>query len=211
LNDSEIKRAISKLTELNGGTPITFTDTSYPVAPTVPEFAIMDSLIEANDMRVKMYKKDKDVSEARLKVMKGLALPKLEAGYHSQAILGQKYQGAHIGFSIPLWQNKNTLKTEKANLIFSDYRISEHRTEHYFENQQIFEKYTVLKATLSEYEAIFSSANNAELLDKSLKAGNITSVEYIMELSYFYTAYDNYLKTENEYHLAISSLYKYQL
>jgi outer membrane protein, heavy metal efflux system len=211
INESEIKRTISKLTELNGGTPVVLADTIYPITPAVPEFIVMDSLIEANDMAVKIYSKDKDISSARLKVMKGLALPKMEAGYHSQAILGQKYQGAHLGISIPLWQNKNTIKTEKANLLFNDYKISEHRTEHFYENKQLYEKYTVLKSTLSEYNKIFSSVNNTELLNKSLTAGNISSIEYFMELSYFYSAHDNYLKAENEFNQAIAMLYKYQL
>jgi hypothetical protein len=211
LNETEIKIAISKLTELNGGIAVTFTDTLYPIAPTVPEFIQMDSLIEANDLFVKMYGKDKDISAARLKMVKSMALPKIEAGYHSQAILGQKYQGAHVGVTIPLWQNKNTIKTEKENLLFTDLKIAEHRTEHFHENQQLYEKYMVLKNTLKEYHKIFGSVNNTELLNKSLKAGNISSIEYFMELSYFYTAYDNYLKAENEYHQAIAALYRYQL
>jgi outer membrane protein, heavy metal efflux system len=211
LNESEIKRAISKLTELNGGIAVTLPDTTYPLTQAVPEFTQMDSLIEANDLIVKMYSKDKDISSAKLKLAKGLALPKIEAGYHSQAILGQKYQGAHLGMSIPLWQNKNTIKTEKANLLYSDSRIVEHRTEHFYENQQLYEKYEVLKSTLSEYSKIFSTVNNTELLNKSLKAGNITSIEYFMELSYFYSAYDSYLKAENEYNQIIATLYKYQL
>jgi hypothetical protein len=177
----------------------------------VPDFIRMDSLIEANDMLVKIYSKDKDISNAKLKVVKGMALPRMEAGYHSQAILGQKYQGAHLGISIPLWQNKNTIKTEKANLLFSDFKIAEHRTEHFYENQQLYEKYSVLKTTLEEYNKIFSSVNNTELLNKSLKAGNISSIEFFMELSYFYSSYDNYLKAENEYNQAIAALYKYQL
>jgi outer membrane protein, heavy metal efflux system len=211
LNESEINRAVSKLTELNGGIAVTVADTIYPAAPAVPAFVQMDSLIEANDVLVKMYSKDKDITNARLRVVKGLSLPKMEAGYHSQAILGQKYQGAHLGISIPLWQNRNTIKTERANLLFADLRIAEHRTGHFYENQQLYERYTVLKNTINEYKKIFSGINNTELLNKSLKAGNISSIEYFMELSYFYAAFDNYLKAENEYNQAIAILYKYQL
>lgn len=211
LNESEIKITNSKLTELNGGKAVSLTDTIYPITPDVPDFVKMDSLIEANDMLVKIYSKDKDISSAKLKVVKGMTLPKMEAGYHSQAILGQKYQGAHLGITIPLWENKNTIKTEKANLIYNDLRISDHRTEHYYENQQLYEKYVVLKSTLSEYTKIFSTVNNTELLNKSLKAGHISSIEYFMELNYFYAAYDNYLKTEFESNKAIAELYKYQL
>ena len=211
LNESEIKRTSSILTELNGGQVITLTDTSYPLIIELPSFTKMDSLIEANDLLVKIYSKNKDVSTAKLKVVKNLALPKMEAGYHSQAILGQKYQGAHIGISIPLWENKNSIKTEKANLLYMDARIAEHKTEHFYENQQLYEKYTVLKSTLSEYTNIFSANNNSELLNKSLNAGNISSIEYFMELSYFYSAYDTFLRVENEYNIVIAMLNKYQL
>lgn len=211
LNESEIKRTNSMLTELNGGQVIALTDTSYPLATDLPDFTKMDSIIEANDILVKIYNKDKDVSSAKLKVVKNLALPKMEAGYHSQAILGQKYQGAHVGISIPLWENKNSIKTEKANLLYTDTRIAEHRIEHFYENQQLYEKYAVLKSTLAEYTKIFSTNNNSELLNKSLNAGNISSIEYFMELTYFYGAYDNYLRIENEYNHAIAMLNKYQL
>lgn len=211
LNESEIKTTNSKLTELNGGKAVSLTDTIYPITPDLPDFVKMDSLIEANDVLVKIYSKDKDISSAKLKVVKGMTLPKMEAGYHSQAILGQKYQGAHLGITIPLWENKNTIKTEKANMIYNDLRIADHRTEHYYENQQLYEKYVVLKSTLSEYTKIFSSINNTELLNKSLKAGQISSIEYFMELSYFYNAYDHYLQTENEYNKVIAELYKHQL
>lgn len=211
LNESEIKKTISILTELNGGQKIVLADTSYPTEMNLPEFTKMDSIIEANDYIVKIYNKNRDVSAAKLKVIKNLALPKMETGYHSQAILGQKYQGAHIGISIPLWENKNSIKTEKANLLHSDFLISEHRNNHFYENQQLYEKYSVLKSTLSEYTKIFSANNNSELLNKSLTAGNISSIEYFMELSYFYEAYDNFLKTENEYNITVAMLNKYQL
>jgi outer membrane protein, heavy metal efflux system len=211
LNESEIKQTVSKLTELNGGLKIQLTDSIYPAAAVVPGFATIDSLIEANDLRVKLVNKDKNISEARVKFLKGMALPKIEAGYHSQAILGQRYQGAHVGFSIPLWQNKNTVKTEKAFLLFNDYRITEHRNEHFYENQQLYEKYLVLKSTLEEYNEIFRTSDNATLLDKSRKGGNISSIEYFMELSYFYSAFDSSLKTEKEYQQTIAQLFRFQL
>lgn len=211
LNESNIKQYNSKLTELNGGNPLSLTDTTYTISSDLPEFTKMDSLIEANDMLLKVYGKEKDVSMARVKVMKGMSLPKIETGYHSQFILGQKYQGAHLGLSIPLWENKNRIKAEKANVLVADYQIVQHRTEHYYENQQLYEKYVALKNSLTEYQAIFNSTKNTEILDKALKAGNISSIEYFMELTYFYNAYDKYLEAEKMYQETIAQLNKYQL
>jgi outer membrane protein, heavy metal efflux system len=211
LNESDIKRYNSKLTELNGGNPLSLNDTTYTISTELPEFTKMDSLIEANDMLLKVYGKEKDVSMARVKVIKGMSLPKIETGYHSQFILGQKYQGAHLGLSIPLWENKNRIKAEKASVLVADYLIAQHLTEHYYENQQLYEKYVALKNSLTEYQTIFSSTKNTEILDKALKAGNISRIEYFMELTYFYNAYDKYLEAEKMYQETIAQLNKYQL
>ncbi|MBA3986127.1 MAG: hypothetical protein H0X63_06050 [Flavobacteriales bacterium] len=65
--------------------------------------------------------------------------------------------------------------------------------------------------TLSEYETLFDGLNTTELLDKSLTLGQISTIEYFMEMTYYYDALKNYLRTENEYHQTMAELYKYQL
>jgi outer membrane protein, heavy metal efflux system len=64
---------------------------------------------------------------------------------------------------------------------------------------------------LEEYKNLMGTVDNAFLLDKALRLGQISTIEYFMELSYYYTAYDKYLHIEYEYQQAIAALYKYQL
>jgi outer membrane protein, heavy metal efflux system len=211
LNESEMRTLQIKLTELNGGTVVNLTDTIYPSVAEPPEFARLDSMIEANDILLKVFTKEKDISAARLEVVKGLALPRMEVGYHSQAILGQRYQGVHLGIVIPLWQNKNTIKAQKENVIFSNLKIAEHKNEHFHENKKLYEKYIILKSTLAEYNKIFSTSNNSELLSKSLKLGELSTIEFFMELSYFYNSFDSFLEAERDYFQTVAELNKYQL
>ena len=49
-----------------------------------------------------------------------MTFPKMELGYHYQEFIGQKFNGLHTGISIPLWQNKNTVKQKKAQFLFAD-------------------------------------------------------------------------------------------
>jgi outer membrane protein, heavy metal efflux system len=49
------------------------------------------------------------------------------------------------------------------------------------------------------------------LLDKALALGQITTVEYFLELSWFNDTYDEYLKTGKEYQEIVAALYKYTL
>jgi outer membrane protein, heavy metal efflux system len=211
LNATDIKTIQHKLDELNGGTPLNTSDIALSSEIVLSSFEELDSLIEANDPIVKSIEQEKEIAAKQVSFTKSLTLPKLEGGYHQQAILGQTYEGFHFGMTIPLWENKNKVKTQQAKLAFSELRIQEHRTKHYFENKQLYEQYSHWKNTYTEYQNILGSANNEELLNKALQHGEINLIEYLMETRYFYDAINRSLEAEKELQSSIARLLKYQL
>ena len=211
LSENEKSVRLARLIELNGGEDISINDTSYPIMTTVPPFDELDSLIEANDPIIKMYEQDKLIQTNQLYVQKAMNLPKLEAGYHSQGILGQSYRGFHVGLSVPLWENKNRVNAAKANIDYATSAAEAHRIEHRQDNRQAYEQLGIRTKIMAEHAALLSSLNNTYLLNKSLSLGQITVVQYFYEVSFYFTAYDKYLQTELEYHQALARLYKFQL
>jgi cobalt-zinc-cadmium efflux system outer membrane protein len=211
LNATEIKTIQHKLDELNGGIPLNTEGIALGPEIVLPRFEEIDSLIEANDPVVKVKRQEREISAKQLSLTKSLTMPKLEGGYHQQAILGQTYEGVHFGMTIPLWENKNKVKTQQAKLAFSELALEEHRTQHYFENKQQYEKYLHWRNTYGEYNAILGSANNEELLNKALEHGEINLIEYLMETRYFYDAINRSLEAERELQISLARLLKYQL
>lgn len=210
-NVSAINQLNQKLTELNGGVDIELADTSYAPLPSMLDFEELETEIEQNDPVRNYLKQEKLVGQKEVELGRAMALPKIEAGYHYQAILGQRFNGVHLGLTVPLWENKNKVKAHKANLVYNEFALQSHLNEHYYDIKQNYEKQGNLKAILSEYESLFDSLNNIEILDKSLAFGEITTLEYFLEMKYYYDALRNYLRTEKEYHQAIAELYKYRL
>ncbi len=210
-NLSAIQQLNTKLTGLNGGIAIVLADASYPETPNVPSFAELISEVEAFNPVRKYLEQEITISESQVLTSRALSLPKMEAGYRYQSILGQNFQGLHLGMTIPLWENKNTVKARKADLVTNELNLLQHQNEHFHDISRLYEKYENLKITLGEYQTLFGSLNNTTLLDKSLTLGQISSIEYFLEIGYYYDALRNYLKTEKEYHQTISELYKYQL
>lgn len=200
-----------KLTELNGGVPIQFSDTAYSSFEFISDFETLEQEIEANDPVRKYLEQEKVIGQNEVSLSKSLTLPKIETGYHYQSILGQRFNGVHFGLTIPLWENKNIVKTQQAELILNEANLQDHINEHYYDIKQKYERMTNLKIILDEYQTLFSSLNNVELLDKSLSLGQISTIEYFMEMTYYYEALKNYLKTEMEYNKVVAELYKYQL
>jgi cobalt-zinc-cadmium efflux system outer membrane protein len=210
-NASAINQLHQKLTELNGGIEIVFADTEYSDLPTLPSFGVLETEIEVNDPIRKYLEQQKIISQKQVELSKAMSLPKLETGYHYQTILGQTFNGVHIGFSIPLWENKNMVEADLANHTFNNLNLEDHKNEHFFEIQQKYEKQIQLGKTLIEYEMLFANINTVQLLDKSLALGHISTVEYFLEMTYYFEALKNYLQIEMEYHQIIAELYKHKL
>ncbi|MBK9636933.1 MAG: TolC family protein [Bacteroidetes bacterium] len=210
-NVSAISELNIKLAELNGGTEILFTDTVYFSPTSIPDFAQLESDYENADPLLKMLQQQKLISKKQLELSKSLWLPKMELGYHYQGILGQTYSGFHTGISVPLWENKNTVKQKKSQLLYSESQLIAHTNEHYFHIKHIFERYTNLKITLQEYQTIFGTLNNTTLLNKALALGEITTMQYLMEINFYTEAQSDFIQTEKEYHETIAELYKYLL
>jgi len=211
LNNNEKQVAQTKLSELNGGKTIAVEDTTYPLQPITQDFETLDSIIEANDPILKVYEQEKKILQQQMSLQRALNMPKIEAGYHSQGILGQSYKGIHAGVTIPLWENKNRIKAARAN---SDYAIANaetHIIEHRLENKGYYEQLAVRLKAMKDYENLLLTLNNTELLNKALRLGQITIIQYFQDESYYFSAYDKYLQMEWEYQQAIARLYKYQL
>jgi outer membrane protein, heavy metal efflux system len=210
-NISSINRLNAKLVSLNGGNEIAFFDTVYFAIPDIPAFEQLEKQYESADPIRKILEQEKIIVQKELELTRILSYPKFEAGYHYQGILGQKYEGIHTGITIPLWENKNTVKAKKSKLLFADLEIEEHKTDHYFEIKQLYERYLNLKITVDEYKNTLNNVNTVYLLNKSLTAGHISAIEYFMELNYYAETFNSYLQMEKEYYQSIAELYKYEL
>lgn len=211
LNENAIRQSLTKLKEFNGGVEVSLRDTVYPVALDIPDFETLDSLIEKNDPILQVYEQERAIRQQQITVQKRLNLPKIEAGYHSQGILGQSYKGVHGGISIPLWENKNRVKAADANLVYADFNAINHRLAHQLENRQYYDQLEVRKTAMAEYRTLLSSLNNAALLNKALQYGQITIIQYALDERFYFDSYSRYLQLEAEYYKAIARLYKFTL
>jgi outer membrane protein TolC len=211
LNQSERQAMLTRLAELNGGATIEVSDTSYPAPPVIPGFETLDSLIEANDPLVKTYEGEKVIMEQQIAVQKALNLPKIETGYHAQGILGQSYKGVHAGVTIPLWENKNRVRAAQAGLDYARSNEETLRLEHRLENKRLYDQLAVRTKAMRDYNALVATLNNTALLEKALRLGQITVIQYFQDESYYFSTYDRYLELEAEYHKTLAQLFKFRL
>lgn len=211
LNLSQVNQLTQRLTGLNGGEDLTFRSTNYPLLVPVEDFDELYGEIQAKDLTLKFVEMDISSAQKQMKLTKALALPKLEAGFRHQAILGQRFTGFHFGTTIPLWENKYKVRQSEAELSTSGLKALQYRNDIYTSSRQLFEKYQKLYITLAEYRNVLSTLSSKEYLDKALAVGHISTIEYFLESNFYYMAFNNYLQTEFEYYVTIAEILKFRL
>ncbi|HNS12705.1 MAG TPA: TolC family protein [Bacteroidia bacterium] len=210
-NYSAINMGQQRLESFNGGNKILFNDTVYPLHSAVPTFDVLESEYEKNDPVRMMLEQERVVAQKQLELNKALWLPKLKAGYRYQGIERADFHGIHTGVTIPLWENNKTIKMQKAKIVYADLEIEDHRIEHFYEISQWYENYLNLKLTLDDYQNVFASLNSTTLLNKALNLGEISTIEYFMEMNYYYNSSLSFLEVEKEMYMVLADLYKYKL
>ena len=210
-NLAGINQLLQNLKSLNGGVVLELAASSYEDEEGLPEFESLFEEFKALDPMWKFYELENKTSKIQLEHMKAMALPKIQAGYRYQTILGQTFQGFRVGGTIPLWENKYKVRQKEAELNFAALQWGDFQNERYYELRQLYEKYEKLFLTLREYRNVLEHINSIAYLDKALELGHISTLEYFLESNYFYTSYTNYLQTENEYHQVKAELLRFRL
>ena len=209
--ENEINELNQRLIELNGGKSIIFNDTLYPVTPPIPEFATLENTIEESDPLRKSLLQEKLINQGQIDLSKSLSLPKFEIGYYYLGLSNQNFNGIHLGFSIPLWENNYRTDFYKSRVLYSNLEIESHKTEHCYEIKQQYDKYETLRNALNEYLTVLESLKSEELLINALNVGEISILEYFIEVNYYNLSYDKFLELEKEYNKVVAELFKYQL
>ncbi|MBK7553233.1 MAG: TolC family protein [Flavobacteriales bacterium] len=202
---------LQHLAELNGGNTIAFADTVYPTSPEMPAFETYQAAMEAADPTLRVLETEVQVSEQRTRAFKATGLPGFEIGYRYQGILGADYQGVHAGMSIPLWSNRHQVKQQQQWTEAHTLRTAEHKVEHFYEARHLYDRTVALRATANDYQQRLAGASSVALLEKAFHAGQLTSLEYQMELMLLQESTDRWLALELHYQDALAELFKYRL
>ena len=76
---------------------------------------------------------------------------------------------------------------------------------------QLYEEARNLDASMQEYKQTFQDQQDLTLLKQALTGGQISMIEYFVEVSVIYQSHQNYLQLENQYQKAMARIYKSKL
>lgn len=212
LNKAALTAAEEQLRNFNGGNPITFDATDYPTGEELINFDQLQAAFMEADPNLKSLTGDQEIANREVKLSRSLTLPKFDVGYKRNAASDHvASNGFMVGVSIPLFENKNTVKKAKAQAEFATASLEDNRLNLKTNLQQLYQQAEALQISRADYAKVLEQQRNIELLNKALNAGQLSVIDYFTELTTIYDSHQSYLDVEKEYHSILAQLYQYKL
>lgn len=213
VSEAELQRAkadraavAQTLQRLNGGAPITMPDTVYPATTALPPLA---TLKEAMPHTAAMAQAEASLAQstAAVKLAKVEGMPEFTVGFQGEYIKDNNYSGPSIGLSIPLWGNtRRKVKAARATQVASQLSLADARQQQLSTLDQLYMQATDLNATTQQLKNHLAATTNDALLRRSLEAGQLSVLNYLLEQSFYYSARTALLEAERDAQLAVSQV-----
>ena len=197
---------LSQLKRLNGGKDVIFDESQFAQIQLPLNFDDWFINAEQKNPVLAYIKQEIEVSKRQVSVSKAMGLPTFSAGYMSEKVVGQRFQGVSVGVSIPLWENKNRVKQAKAAVRAAESREADSKQQFYSNLQIQFNRAMGLQNTAQAYRKSLFTANSTDLLKKALDAGEISLLDYMVEIGLYYETVNQALQAEMDYQKAFAEL-----
>lgn len=225
-NRTALNAKVKELLALNGNQPLApgrpFPDgqtpaaaalglTDYPAAPLPANFSqVCDELLAA-DPALQALDGQRQAAAKQVSVSRQGWLPQLELGYRRNTETRHPLNGVVVGFSFPLFENRGKVKMAKAQALNLDYERENAVLQASSALWQLYEEAGSLLQSMKEYRQTFRQQQDLKLLKQALVGGEISMIEYFVEVSIVYQSKANLLQLENQYQKVMARIYKSRL
>ena len=207
----EMQSIQDNLKALNGGIAIDYLPKNYADYTLPLDFENWFTGIRNNNAQLLLADTKLEMGKQQERLVKALNLPKLKVGYVAEIDPGQTKNGFIVGFSIPLWQGRNTLKASKLQTTALLYEKQDEELKFKEALKNSFQRSVKYKGLLEDYQGITYNMESIELLKKSLELGRINLLTYLQELLIYYQSVDSFLEIQRDYNLSLLELRKWEL
>lgn len=204
---AERDEILENLQRLNGNHPINYLHTDYasnqlPTLGTLlqraeiqaPQLAIASSTIEREHRRLKLSKTE--------------GLPNLNIGYAGSTAKGDNTNAITIGFDIPLWgNNRRKVKQQRAALTLAEMEKKDVEIQIKATLNRRYNNAYSLVQIAEQFRKELTVNEDISILDQALEAGKLSLIDYLNEISFYYSARTQALEAERDSQLAISEVW----
>ena len=209
-NKADSRTIEGKLQAMNGDKSLDFTGSDYPKIEPVENYAELYNEIMSGDVTLQASDFAAQAADKEVDVNKQKWLPKLEIAYRRNTSLGEKSNGFLIGGSIPIFSNKRKVKIAKAEAVSAQAQLENVRLQVKADIESRYHEMQQLRETMSVYDVVLMH-KTLQLLYDAVKGGQLSVIDYYVEVENVYKNLQAYMGIENQYQKLMALIYKNRL
>jgi outer membrane protein TolC len=209
--ETEIQNSLLLLQKLNGGQLVDLDKIRLREETEVESLEVLWQAKMAQDPALQQLGINESVSQQKIKLEQNKVLPDLTAGYNYQGVSGNNFSGFYGGVSIPLWNSKNKVKAAEAEYEYRESQTVAVTATLYASFRERYNRYQVTLKKYREYQTTMESLDSEALLFKAFTLGELSFMDYYVELRFYRNALDTMLQMEKELYQLKTELLKHQL
>lgn len=197
---------LAELKNLNGGEEIEITACEQETVLLPGSFGLWLEQASGKSSALEYVRTSTSNSEKQLKLSRSEAFPSLSVGYKSEVVPGEGFRGVSVGVSIPLWSAGKKISSAKKQLEAARLAEQDALVQFRTNAENLYEKAASLAESAAGYALLTDSDEGLRDLQKALDSGQMSLLDYMNEISYFYSSRELALQTQLEYLLAVADL-----
>ena len=197
---------LAELKNLNGGNGIEITACEQETVLLPGSFGQWLEQASGKSSALEYVRTSTSNSEKQLSLSRSEAFPSLSVGYKSEMVPGEGFRGVSVGVSIPLWSAGKKISSAKKQLEAARLAEQDALVQFRTNAENLYEKAAGLAESAAGYALLTDSDEGLRDLQKALDSGQMSLLDYMNEISYFYSSRELALQTQLEYLLAVADL-----
>lgn len=209
-NNAVHRTALQSLLAMNGNLPLEFTADTYPQIEKISDYNALYDEIMLTDADLLASDAAARAAAKEVSVNKQNWLPKLSVGYRRNTSLDEKSNGFLIGGSIPLFSNRKKVKIARAQEVGARLQLDNARLQAEASAQSRYNEVLQLQEAMKAYDVPLMH-ETLDMLKQAVMAGQLSIIEYYVEVDGVYRNLQSYIQIENQYQKLMADIYKNRL
>lgn len=209
-NNAAHRTALQSLLAMNGNLPLEFTADTYPQIEKISDYNALYDEIMLTDADLLASDAAARAAAKEVSVNKQNWLPKLSVGYRRNTSLDEKSNGFLIGGSIPLFSNRKKVKIARAQEVGARLQLDNARLQAEATVQNRYNEVLQLQEAMKAYDVPLMH-ETLDMLKQAVMAGQLSIIEYYVEVDGVYRNLQAYIQIENQYQKLMADIYKNRL
>lgn len=209
-NNAAHRTALQSLLAMNGNLPLEFTADTYPQIEKISDYNALYDEIMLTDADLLASDAAARAAAKEVSVNKQNWLPKLSVGYRRNTSLDEKSNGFLIGGSIPLFSNRKKVKIARAQEVGARLQLDNARLQAEASVQSRYNEVLQLQEAMKAYDVPLMH-ETLDMLKQAVMAGQLSIIEYYVEVDGVYRNLQSYIQIENQYQKLMADIYKNRL